>query len=399
MWHLIDATGWIVGRLAVHVSKLLQGKHKPTFDPGANCGDNVVVINADKVEFSGNKWRDKLYIHHTGYPGGLRKIPASRYRKNFPERILQKAIHGMLPHNKLRGRRENKLFIYAGEEHPHKQLQFYTEKLPLSFSAQPVKGKAVGEMQSVEGFGTFQVEVKNLGEHSRFSLYTQQALTERDLFMKEWVVLQNEHKSKTKLYQLGKGKKPAKFAFQNFEEFYKKRLEEELSKPIPFEGYEILEPQRYKELVESDVHLLKPYQLSQLVQPDEQLEHAKKAIFNPPKKYLDSSPVMDLSKPDYETPWTPGTRKFNFIKSNEHGNYIPTKSELDQLQTQQEFLSLPWPQDDPQLSKGPVKLFIENEDSLPKNTSHFKSSKKNSNKKKAEKKEKREKKEKVEEPK
>ena len=361
------------------MSNLLQGKHKPTYDPSANCGDFVVIVNAEKVEFSGNKERDKLYIHHTGFfhlllfnkffphlpffflnnrhPGGLKKIPVVRYRKNFPERILQKAIHGMLPNNKLRGRREKKLKIYVGEEHPHQlELRNTLENVKIELAIQPSNEKAIEDLRSLKEYSTMQIQVQNIGEHSRLTLSSQQALTEFDIFEKEWIKLHNDFKSQNKLYQLGKAKKPSPIPFQHFDQFVQHRMKEELSKEIPFEGYEILDPDRYNELVKSNYSQLKPYQKKLLVQPEDHLDSVKKAVFNPPQSYLDNVATMDLSQPDYETPWIAGSRKFNFIKSNENGNYIPTKSELENIKIKEEFDKLPWPEDDPQLSKGPVKF-------------------------------------------
>mmetsp|Transcript_21621 Transcript_21621/g.45489 ORF Transcript_21621/g.45489 Transcript_21621/m.45489 type:complete len:174 (-) Transcript_21621:137-658(-) len=119
-WHLIDATSQTVGRLAATISPLLKGKHKPTYRPNGDCGDYVVVINAEKVHFTGKKWDDKLYRWHTGYPGGLKQRPAKDMLQRAPDRVLRKAILGMLYRNNLRhGYMEPRLKIYAGSEHPH----------------------------------------------------------------------------------------------------------------------------------------------------------------------------------------------------------------------------------------------------------------------------------------
>eukprot|EP01091_Cochliopodium_minus_P007653 TRINITY_DN17540_c0_g1_i1.p1 TRINITY_DN17540_c0_g1~~TRINITY_DN17540_c0_g1_i1.p1 ORF type:complete len:412 (+),score=139.84 TRINITY_DN17540_c0_g1_i1:33-1268(+) len=358
IWHFIDASGWRVGRLAVHVSNIIQGKHKPTYDPAANCGDNVVIVNAEKVEFTGNKDRDKLYIYHTGHHGGLKKIPVARYRKNFPERILQRAIHGMLPSNKLRGRREKKLRIYCGPNHPHeKEERNALEKVKIELAIRPHQEKPIEELKSLKDYSIMDIEVKNIDNSSRVTLYAQQAFTEFDLFEKEWNKLQNNYKSQLKLYQLGKGKKPNPIAFPHFDQFVQHRLQEELAKEKPFEEFEILDPQRYNELVKTNYEQLKPYQRQSVLQSDDYLDSIKPAFFNPPQKYLDSVQTMDLTKPDYQTPWIPGSRKFNFIPTNKD-NYIPTKSEREEEQIKQEFAELPWPEDDPELKDGPTKFFF-----------------------------------------
>src|ERR1700720_4529931 len=106
-WHLIDATGKAVGRLATQAVSVLMGKTKPTYTPYIDVGDHVVIINAEKVVFTGNKLHDKIYRHHTGWPGGLKEISAEKMLKRHPERILEMAIRGMLPKNKL-GRKMGK---------------------------------------------------------------------------------------------------------------------------------------------------------------------------------------------------------------------------------------------------------------------------------------------------
>lgn len=119
-WLLIDAENQVVGRLATAVAKILRGKHKPHFTPHVDCGDKVVIINADKVRFTGNKMEEKVYISHTGYPGGQREITAEDLLNSKPEAILEKAIKNMLPKNKL-GRHiySSNLYVYAGAEHVH----------------------------------------------------------------------------------------------------------------------------------------------------------------------------------------------------------------------------------------------------------------------------------------
>jgi len=132
-WHLVDAANQTVGRLATTIAPILKGKHKPTFRPNADIGDYVVIVNADKVHFSGKKWSDKLYRWHTGYPGGLRERPAKDMLERKPEFILKKAILGMLYRNNLReGYMEPRLKIYAGPGHPHEaQLPEGVRTLPV----------------------------------------------------------------------------------------------------------------------------------------------------------------------------------------------------------------------------------------------------------------------------
>jgi large subunit ribosomal protein L13 len=116
-WLLVDAEGQTVGRLASKVSKLVRGKHKPNFTPHADCGDNVIVINAEKVSFSGTKLVDKEYIRYTGYPGGQRSLTAQEILSKHPERLIEKAIKGMLPKNKLGRQLFTNVKVYAGGEH------------------------------------------------------------------------------------------------------------------------------------------------------------------------------------------------------------------------------------------------------------------------------------------
>lgn len=118
-WHVVDASGMTVGRLASHVARILMGKHKPTYTPFIDCGDHVIVINAAKVVFKGNKTSDKVYHHHTGYPGGLKSITAQEQLAKHPHRVVESAIKGMLPKTKLGRAMGSKLKVYAGAEHPH----------------------------------------------------------------------------------------------------------------------------------------------------------------------------------------------------------------------------------------------------------------------------------------
>jgi large subunit ribosomal protein L13 len=118
-WYLIDAEEKVLGRLATEVAQILTGKRKPTFVNYIDVGDFVVVINAEKVKLTGKKWSDKIYYHHSNYPGGLRMQTASDVRKKYPERLILHAVKGMLPKNKLRSSRLKKLKVYVGPEHPH----------------------------------------------------------------------------------------------------------------------------------------------------------------------------------------------------------------------------------------------------------------------------------------
>jgi large subunit ribosomal protein L13 len=122
-WHLVDASGKPLGRLASRVAILLRGKHKPIFTPHVDTGDFVVVVNAEKVSLTGKKWRDKLYIHHSGYPGGLKSISAGKMREKKPERLVTMAVQGMLPKNKLGRKMIKKLKVYSQEAHPHQAQQ------------------------------------------------------------------------------------------------------------------------------------------------------------------------------------------------------------------------------------------------------------------------------------
>ena len=122
-WYLVDARGKVLGRLATHIAMRLRGKHKPIFTPHADTGDFVVVINADKLVLTGNKWDNKLYSRHTGYIGGLKQVSAKKLLEKKPEDVLRFAVRGMLPKNSLGRRQLKKLKIYAGSEHPHQAQQ------------------------------------------------------------------------------------------------------------------------------------------------------------------------------------------------------------------------------------------------------------------------------------
>ena len=118
-WFVVDASDKVLGRLASEIAQVLRGKRKPSFTPHADVGDHVIVINADKVRVTGNKAEAKMYYRHTGYPGGIRTTSYSAMMEKHPERILQKAVWGMLPHNKLGRSIYKKLRVYAGPEHRH----------------------------------------------------------------------------------------------------------------------------------------------------------------------------------------------------------------------------------------------------------------------------------------
>ncbi len=118
-WHIIDANGLTVGRLASEVAKVLMGKHKPTYTPFIDTGDHVIVVNAAKVVFKGNKTNDKMYRHHTGWPGGLKEISARDLLARRPVRLIELTIKGMLPKTILGRAMASKVKVYAGAEHPH----------------------------------------------------------------------------------------------------------------------------------------------------------------------------------------------------------------------------------------------------------------------------------------
>ena len=118
-WVCVDASGLTLGRLATQIAHVLRGKHKPCFTPHIDCGDHVVVVNADKIQLTGRKWDEKVYYHHTGYIGGIKAIKAQDLLAKHPDRLLRNAVKGMLPKNKLARKQILKLKVYAGAEHPH----------------------------------------------------------------------------------------------------------------------------------------------------------------------------------------------------------------------------------------------------------------------------------------
>jgi large subunit ribosomal protein L13 len=118
-WHIIDASDKVLGRFATQVASLLMGKHKPMYSPNLDTGDFVVVINAAKVQVTGNKMKQKLYYRHSGYPGGLKSISLEKMMQTHPTRVIEHAVKGMLPHNRLGAKMFKKLKVYAGDTHPH----------------------------------------------------------------------------------------------------------------------------------------------------------------------------------------------------------------------------------------------------------------------------------------
>ena len=118
-WVVVDAQGEILGRLSSKIAMIIRGKHKPEYTPHVDCGDNVIVINADKIKLTGNKFTDKTYVRHTGYPGGQRFISPKELMEKHPHRVVEKAVRGMLPKTKLGKQLYTNLFVYAGTEHPH----------------------------------------------------------------------------------------------------------------------------------------------------------------------------------------------------------------------------------------------------------------------------------------
>ncbi len=128
-WYVIDAEGKPLGRVASLAATYLRGKHKPTYTPNIDCGDNIIIINAEKVELTGNKLDNKMYYNHSMYTGGLRERTARTMREEYPVEMIERAVKGMLPHNRLGRQMYKKLFVYAGSE--HKQMAQKPEVLEL----------------------------------------------------------------------------------------------------------------------------------------------------------------------------------------------------------------------------------------------------------------------------
>ncbi len=122
-WYIIDAEDQVLGRLATRVAVLLMGKHKPDYTPFLKTGDHVIVVNAEKVRLTGRKEDQKMYYSHSGYPGGIKAISARHLRKKFPERMVEKAVAGMLPKNKVGNQLTTRLKVYKGPDHPHAAQQ------------------------------------------------------------------------------------------------------------------------------------------------------------------------------------------------------------------------------------------------------------------------------------
>ena len=118
-WYVLDAAGYPLGKVAVMAAHMLRGKHKTTYTPHIDCGDNIIIINAEKVLLTGNKLDDKMYYNHSMYPGGLRERTARTMVEKYPTEMVERAVKGMLPHNRLGRSMYKKLFVYAGESHPH----------------------------------------------------------------------------------------------------------------------------------------------------------------------------------------------------------------------------------------------------------------------------------------
>ena len=122
-WVVVDATDQVLGRLSAKVAKLLRGKYKPNYTPHVDCGDNVIIINADKVILTGNKWTDRVYLNFTGYPGGQKKTSPAELIKKGEAKLFNRVVKGMLPKNKLGAQLLRILYVYAGSEHPHAAQQ------------------------------------------------------------------------------------------------------------------------------------------------------------------------------------------------------------------------------------------------------------------------------------
>lgn len=118
-WYVVDASQKVLGRMASEIAKVIRGKHKPTFTPNIDCGDKVIVINAKKVRLTGKKMDDKVYVRHTGYPGGQRFSTPRLVLQKYPNRLIEMAVRGMLPKNSLGRKVFKNLFIYEGDQHPH----------------------------------------------------------------------------------------------------------------------------------------------------------------------------------------------------------------------------------------------------------------------------------------
>ncbi len=128
-WYIVDANDLILGRVATQIATVLRGKHRPQYSPHADCGDHVIVINAEKIRVTGKKESDKIYYRHSGYAGGLKSITLEKQREKFPERIIELAVKGMMPKGPLGRSMLKKLKVYVGEDHPHTAQQPEAMKL------------------------------------------------------------------------------------------------------------------------------------------------------------------------------------------------------------------------------------------------------------------------------
>ena len=137
-WWLVNASGMTLGRLATTVASHLRGKHKPTFTPFLDTGDHVIVVNAEKIVLTGRKVADKMYRRHSGYPGGLKEVTAASMLQRHPERVIESAVRGMLPKNRLGRKLAKKLKVYAGSEHPHKAQQPRPLQIPGAMRAREI---------------------------------------------------------------------------------------------------------------------------------------------------------------------------------------------------------------------------------------------------------------------
>jgi len=122
-WVVVDADGQMLGRMCTKIAKLLRGKYKPNFTPHVDCGDNVIVINAEKIRMTGNKWTDRVYLSYTGYPGGQRETTPARLMAKGQDHLFRKVVKGMLPKNRLGDKLLSNLYVYAGPEHKHEAQQ------------------------------------------------------------------------------------------------------------------------------------------------------------------------------------------------------------------------------------------------------------------------------------
>ena len=173
-WVIVDATDQTLGRLGAKVAKLLRGKYKPNFTPHVDCGDNVIIINADKVKLTGNKWNDRVYLSYTGYPGGQREMTPARLitKPNGEERLLKKVVKGMLPKNILGAKLLNNLYVYAGSEHKQAaqnpkmiDINSYKEDIMEVVNALGRRKRAIARIFVSEGTGKITINKRDLAEY------------------------------------------------------------------------------------------------------------------------------------------------------------------------------------------------------------------------------------------